>query len=71
MALAFQLRTAGYKPTELAAKAAVSREHDGAAFRVSHLALTLRARIPRLDDAAFARLTDFAPALPHNPPVSA
>jgi lipoyl-dependent peroxiredoxin len=35
MALAFQLRGAGYTPTELKTEAAVSLESEGAGFRIA------------------------------------
>jgi lipoyl-dependent peroxiredoxin len=56
MALAFQLQTAGYTPTELNTEAAVSLEPEGAGFRITRSALTLRAKVPNLDEATFNRL---------------
>jgi osmotically inducible protein OsmC len=56
MALAFQLQTAGYTPTELSTQAAVSLDPDGQGFRISSSALTLRATVPNLDQATFARI---------------
>jgi lipoyl-dependent peroxiredoxin len=56
MALAFGLQAAGFTPTELSTEAAVTLEQDGPAFRISRSALTLRAKVPNLDDAAFARI---------------
>src|SRR5881392_3739769 len=56
MALAFQLQGAGYAPTELNTEAAVTLEPEGQGFRISRSALTLRAQVPNLDEAAFARL---------------
>jgi osmotically inducible protein OsmC len=56
MALAFQLQTAGYTPTELSTEAAVSLEAEGSGFRISRSALTLRAKVPNLDEATFSRL---------------
>jgi lipoyl-dependent peroxiredoxin len=56
MALAFQLQGAGFTPDELATEAAVSLEPEGQGFRISRSALTLRARVPNLDQAAFARM---------------
>jgi lipoyl-dependent peroxiredoxin len=56
MALAFQLQAAGYTPTELNTEAAVSLEPEGQGFRITHSALTLRAKVPNLDDATFKRL---------------
>jgi len=56
MALAFQLQGAGFTPTELATDAAVSLDPEGQGFRISRSALTLRAKVPNLDEAGFARL---------------
>ena len=56
MALAFGLQGAGYTPTELATEAAVTIEQEGQGFRITRSALTLRARVPNLDEAGFARL---------------
>jgi len=56
MALAFQLQTAGYTPTELSTEAAVSLDPDGQGFRISSSALTLRATVPNLEQATFARI---------------
>jgi osmotically inducible protein OsmC len=56
MALAFQLQGAGFTPTELTTEAAVSLDPDGPGFRISRSALTLRAEVPNLDEASFARL---------------
>jgi len=56
MALAFQLQMAGFTPTELDTEAAVTLEPEGQEFRISRSALTLRAQVPNLDQATFARL---------------
>jgi osmotically inducible protein OsmC len=56
MAVAFQLQGAGFTPTELSTEAAVSLDPDGPGFRISRSALTLRAQVPNLDEASFARL---------------
>ncbi|MBV8103974.1 MAG: OsmC family protein [Hyphomicrobiales bacterium] len=56
MALAFQLQGAGFAPTELTTEAAVTLEPEGQGFRISRSALTLRAKVPNLDEAAFARM---------------
>src|SRR6202049_219159 len=56
MALAFGLQTAGFTPTELATEAAVTLEPQGKGFRISRSALTLRGKVPNLDEAGFARL---------------
>ena len=56
MALAFGMQAAGLTPTELATEAAVTLEPEGKGFRISRSALTLRAKVPNLDEATFARL---------------
>jgi lipoyl-dependent peroxiredoxin len=56
MALAFQLQGAGYTPTELNTEAAIALDPVGQGFRISRSALTLRAAVPGLDEATFARL---------------
>jgi lipoyl-dependent peroxiredoxin len=56
MALAFGLQAAGFTPTQLSTEAAVTLDQDGQSFRISRSALTLRAKVPNLDDAAFARI---------------
>jgi osmotically inducible protein OsmC len=56
MALAFGLQGAGFTPTELTTEAAVTLEPEGQGFRISRSALTLRAQVPNLDEAMFARL---------------
>src|SRR6185312_7261426 len=57
MALAFALQAAGFNPTELATEAAVTLDPDGQGFRISRSALTLRGKVPSLDDAGFVRIT--------------
>jgi osmotically inducible protein OsmC len=56
MALAFGLQAAGHTPTELSTEAAVTLEPEGQGFRISRSALTLRAQVPDVDEAAFARM---------------
>jgi osmotically inducible protein OsmC len=56
MALAFGLQVAGFNPAELSTEAAVSLDPDGPGFKISKSALTLRAKVPDLDDAGFARI---------------
>lgn len=56
MALAFQMQAAGVTPTELATEAAVTLEQDGQGFKISKSALTLRAKVPNLEQAAFAKM---------------
>jgi lipoyl-dependent peroxiredoxin len=60
MALAFHLQGAGFVPTELNTEAAVTLEPEGAGFRISRSALTLRAQVPNLGEAAFARIASDA-----------
>ena len=60
MALAFGLQADGYEPAELTTEAAITLEPEGQGFRISRSALTLRARVPNLDEAAFARMADVA-----------
>ena len=60
MALAFGLQGAGYTPSELTTEAAVTIEQEGQGFRISRSALTLRAQVPNLDEAAFARMASDA-----------
>jgi osmotically inducible protein OsmC len=67
MALAFQLQTAGFNPTELTAEAAVSLEKVDQGFRISRSALTLRAQVPGIDQGKFEEL---AKAAKENCPVS-
>ena len=56
MALAFGLQAAGFNPTELATEAAVTLDPDGQGFKIGKSALTLRGKVPGLDDAGFARI---------------
>src|SRR5476651_1328052 len=57
MALAFQLQTAGFDPTELTTEAAVTLEPEtGGGFKISKSALTLTAKVPGLDKAKFDEL---------------
>jgi osmotically inducible protein OsmC len=67
MALAFGMQRAGLTPTELATEAAVTLEQDGGGFRISRSALTLRAKVPNLDEARFNELAKDAE---QNCPVS-
>ena len=60
MALAFQLQAAGFTPTELSTEAAVTLEPEGQGFRISRSALTLRAQVPNLDEAALTRIASDA-----------
>src|ERR1700683_979626 len=56
MTMAFVLQGAGYTPAELNVEAAVTIEPEGEGFRISRSALTLRAQVPNLEQAAFARM---------------
>jgi lipoyl-dependent peroxiredoxin len=56
MALAFGLQAAGHTPTELTTEAAVTLEAEGTGFRISRSALTLRAKVPNLDEVKFAAM---------------
>ena len=67
MALAFQLQGAGYTPTELSTEAAVSLDAEGAGFRITRSALTLRAIVPNLSEAIFSQMAKDAE---QNCPVS-
>lgn len=67
MALAFELQRAGLTPGELRTEAAVSLDPEGAGFRISRSALTLRGRVPGIDAAKFQEL---ARSAEQNCPVS-
>jgi lipoyl-dependent peroxiredoxin len=68
MALAFGLQQAGFTPEELRTEAAVSLDPaDGGGFKISRSALTLRAKVPGLDQAKFQEL---AKGAEQNCPVS-
>ena len=67
MALAFQLQTAGFTPTELRTEAAVHLEQEGTGFKISRSALTLTAQVPGVDQTKFEEL---ARAAEKNCPVS-
>jgi osmotically inducible protein OsmC len=67
MALAFGLQAAGFTPDEIRTEAAVTLEPEGEGFKISRSALTLRARIPGLDQDRFL---EFAGAAEKGCPVS-
>ena len=67
MALAFGLQAAGFTADEIRTEAAVTLDPDGAGFKISKSALTLRARIPGIDEAKFLEL---ATGAEKNCPVS-
>jgi osmotically inducible protein OsmC len=56
MALAFGLQAAGLTPEELSTEAAVTLEAEGKGFRISRSALTLRAKVPNLDQTRFLEM---------------
>jgi osmotically inducible protein OsmC len=56
MALAFALQGAGFTADEIRTDAAVSIEPEGEGFKITRSALTLRARIPGIDQARFLEL---------------
>ena len=56
MTVAFVMESAGFAPTEIDVEAAVTIEPEGQGFRISRSALTLRAKIPGLDEVAFVRM---------------
>jgi lipoyl-dependent peroxiredoxin len=56
MTLAFVLQGAAYSATVIDVEAAVTIEPEGQGFRISRSALTLRAQVPNLDQATFARM---------------
>ena len=56
MALAFALQMGGFNPTELSTEAAVTLEPEGAGFKVSRSALTLRAQVPGITAEKFSSL---------------
>jgi osmotically inducible protein OsmC len=67
MALSFALAGAGFADGELETVAKVSLEKDGAGFKVTKSALTLKAQVPGIDAAQFAAIADDAKA---NCPIS-
>ena len=60
MALAFALQREGFTPQELSTEAAVSLDPDGAGFKITRSALTLRARVPGLSEAKFREVAEAA-----------
>ncbi|HEY3950181.1 OsmC family protein [Phenylobacterium sp.] len=61
MALAFGLQQAGLTALELRTEAAVTLEAaEGGGFKISKSALTLRAKVPGLDEAKFRELAQGA-----------
>ena len=60
MQLAFLIQRAGLEPEELSTEAAVSLVPDGQGFKIDRSALTLRAKVPGLDQAKFEELAGTA-----------
>ena len=60
MAVAFGLQAAGFTADEISTEAAVSLDPDGQGFKISRSALTLRARIPGIDEAKFMEIAQGA-----------
>ena len=56
MQLAFLIQRAGAEAEELTTEAAVSLVPDGEGFKIDRSALTLRAKVPGLDQAKFEEL---------------
>lgn len=56
MQLAFLIQRAGAQAEELSTEAAVSLVPDGEGFKIDRSALTLRAKVPGLDQAKFEEL---------------
>lgn len=67
MALAFQLAGAGHPAEDLRTEANLTIEQEGAGWKISAVKLSLRAKVPGVDQATFKRLADEAKA---NCPVS-
>ena len=60
MQLAFLLNAAGFTADEIRTQAAVSVEPEGQGFKITRSALTLRARVPGIDEAKFKELAENA-----------
>jgi osmotically inducible protein OsmC len=60
MQLAFLIQRAGLEAEELSTEAAVSLVPDGQGFKIDRSALTLRAKVPGLDQAKFEELAETA-----------
>jgi lipoyl-dependent peroxiredoxin len=60
MALSFQLSGAGHSPDELTADAVVTIEKEEKGWTVRSSALSLRGRVPGIDEAEFRRLAEAA-----------
>jgi osmotically inducible protein OsmC len=60
MAVSFALSRAGHPPEELEVSAAVDLEKDGDGFTIKTIALRLDARVPGIEQAAFASIAEAA-----------
>jgi len=56
MALAFKLQEAGHTAESLETDAKLTMEQDGGGFTITTVALTLKAKVPGIDQAAFQAL---------------
>jgi osmotically inducible protein OsmC len=62
MALSLMLGEAGFTADEMNTTAQVTLEQDNSGFTITAVALTLRAKIPNIDDAKFQEITAKAKA---------
>jgi lipoyl-dependent peroxiredoxin len=62
MALAFQLSGAGHPPQDLHTEARLTIGQEGAGWKISAVALRLRAKVPGIDAATFNKLAEEAKA---------
>ena len=62
MATSLMLGEAGFTADEMNTTAQVTLEQDSGGFTITHVALTLRAKIPNIDDAKFQEITGKAKA---------
>jgi osmotically inducible protein OsmC len=62
MALSMMLGEAGFTADEMNTTAQVTLEQDGGGFSITNVALTLRAKVPNIDDAKFQEITTKAKA---------
>jgi osmotically inducible protein OsmC len=62
MALAFRLAKEGLAAESLDTTARVAMEQEGEGFRITRVALTLRAKVPGTDEATFRALAEEAKA---------
>lgn len=62
MALAFALGRAGHEPQEIETDATLSFEQQDGGFAITAVHLATRAKVPGLDQAAFAKIAEEAKA---------